>query len=308
MKVIVAAITSLIAFIFALSKSNGTKEKNHRNVRAIALLIGTIAAFLAIYQLIFRFLVIVPAGTVGVVETLGQVSSRTLNSGVNWINPFSKVVNFSTRLKDLKETVSTTSSEGLNLDLDVSLQYRLEPDKAADIYKNIGISEEEIIISRFRSTIRQITASYEAKAIYGEKRQEIAQRLYQELSQQLNPLGFIVEESLLRKVVLPEKIQLAIQEKIEAEQASESQQFVNQKKRQELEFELEKAKKEAERQKIEAQGIAESQKLISQSLTEQIIQLKAIEATQKLAESQNTKVIMIGRNQDGLPLILQEKE
>lgn len=140
------------------------------------------------------------------------------------------------------------------------------------------------------------------------QRQEIAQRLHQELSQQLNSLGFIVEESLLRKVVLPEKIQLAIQEKIEAEQASESQQFINQKKRQELEFELEKAKKEAERQKIEAQGIAESQKLISQSLTEQIIKLKAIEATQKLAESQNAKVIMIGRNQDGLPLILQEKE
>jgi regulator of protease activity HflC (stomatin/prohibitin superfamily) len=308
MEVIVAAITSLIAFIFALNKSNVTKEKNPRNVRAIALLIGTMTALISIYQLIFRFLVIIHAGTVGVVETLGQVSSQTLAPGVNWINPLSKVINFSTRLKDLKETVNATSFEGLNLDLDVSLQYKLEPNKAADIYNNIGISEEEIIISRFRSTIRQITASYEAKAIYGEKRQEIAQRLYQELSQQLNPLGFIVEETLLRKVILPEKIQLAIQEKIETEQASESQEFINQKKRQELEFELEKAKKEAERQKIEAQGIAESQKLISQSLTEQIIKLKAIEATQKLAESQNAKVIVIGRNEDGLPLILQEKE
>jgi regulator of protease activity HflC (stomatin/prohibitin superfamily) len=302
---IVATITALVSFVMALNNGNIAGENNQKRVRSICLLIGTLATFAAIYQLIFRFLIIVPAGQVGVVETFGKVADKNLNPGVNWISPFSKVIEFSTRLKDVKETVSATSAEGLNLDIDVSLQYRLEPQKAVEVYKNIGINEEEILISRFRSIIRQITASYEAKDIYGYKRQEIAQRLHQELSKQLNPLGFIVEESLLRKVILPEKIQAAIQQKIEAEQESERQQFINQKKRQELEFELEKAQKEAERQKIEAQGIAEAQKLISQGLTAQILELKAIEATQKLAESQNSKVIIIGRSEDGLPLILQ---
>ncbi|AFZ35949.1 SPFH domain, Band 7 family protein [Stanieria cyanosphaera PCC 7437] len=305
MKFIFTTITALISFIIALNKSEIAGEKNKQLVRTIGLLVGIIAAFATIYQLIFRFLIIIPAGTVGVVETFGKVSEQTLNPGVNWITPFSNVVEYSTRLKDIKETVNTTSSEGLNLDIDVSLQYRLEPQKAVLIYNNIGIKEEEILISRFRSIIRQITASHEAKDIYGSKRQEITQLLHQELSKQLNPLGFIVEESLLRKVTLPEKIQEAIQQKIEAEQESDRQQFINQKKRQELEFEIEKAKQEAERQKIEAQGIAEAQKLISQSLTEQVLQLKAIEATQKLAESQNTKIVIVGRNEDGLPLILQ---
>lgn len=305
MEFIFTIITALISFIIALNKSGVAGEKNEKSVKLIALLIGTVATLATIYQLIFRFLIIIPAGQVGVVETFGKVSEQTLNPGVNWVSPFSNVVNYSTRIKDIKETVNTTSSEGLNLDIDVSLQYRLEPQKAVLVYTNIGVKEEEILISRFRSVIREITASHEAKDIYGSKRQEITQLLHQELSKQLNPLGFIVEESLLRKVTLPEKIQAAIQQKIEAEQESDRQQFINQKKRQELEFEIEKAKKEAERQKIEAQGIAEAQKLISQSLTEQVLELKAIEATQKLAESQNTKVVIVGRSEDGLPLILQ---
>jgi regulator of protease activity HflC (stomatin/prohibitin superfamily) len=305
MQFIFTTIAALISFIIALNNAELAGEKNKNLVRSIGLLIGTIATLATIYQLIFRFVIIIPAGKVGVVETFGKVSDKNLNPGVNWVSPFSNVVEFSTRIKDIKETVSATSSEGLNLEIDVSLQYRLDAQKAVDVYNNIGVDEEEILISRFRSIIRQITASHEVKDIYGEKRAEIAQLLHQELSKQLEPLGFRVEESLLRKVTLPEKIQASIQQKIEAEQESDRQQFVNQKKRQELEFELEKAQKEAERKKIEAQGIAEAQKLISQSLTEQVLELKAIEATQKLAESQNTKVVIVGRSQDGLPLILQ---
>lgn len=305
MEFIFTTITALVSFLVAINSQKVAKEKNQKIVRSLGLLIGVLATFASIYQLVFRFLVIIPAGKIGVVETFGKVLEQPLNPGVNWVNPFSNVVEFSTRIKDIKETVNTTSSEGLNMDIDVSLQYRLEPQKAVSVYNNIGISEEEILISRFRSIIRQITASHQAKDVYGSKRQEIARLLNQELSKQLNPLGFVVEETLLRKVTLPPNIQEAIQQKIQAEQESDREQFVNQKKRQELEFEIEKAKKESERQKIEAQGTAEAQKLISQSLTKEILELKAIEATQKLAESQNTKVVIVGRDRDGLPLILQ---
>ncbi len=305
MKIIVTAIATLTAWIIALNKDNIGTEKNRKLVQSLSLMVGILTSLLLVYQLVFRFLIIIPAGKVGVVETFGKVSERTLSSGINWVSPFSNVLEYSTRLKDIKETISATSSEGLNLNLDVSLQYRLEPEQAVKVYSNIGLNESEIVISRFRSIVRQITATYEAKSIYGNKRQEIADKLHQELNMQLNPIGFIVEESLLRKVDLPEKIKAAIQQKIAASQESERQQFIIQKQRQELEFEIEKAKKEAERKKIEAQGIAESQKLISQGLTDQILELKAIEATQKLATSNNTKIIVVGRSKDGLPIILQ---
>jgi regulator of protease activity HflC (stomatin/prohibitin superfamily) len=304
MKLILSAIAALFAFIVAY-KGSSNNEQHQKMVRSLAFSIGILATLAFCYQLVFRFLVIIPAGTVGVVETFGKVSDKALLPGVNSLNPFSEVIEYSTRIKEIKETVDATSIEGLNLNMDVSLQYRLEPKSVANVYQNIGTSESEILIARFRSIIRQITAKYEAKSIYGDKREEIAQQLKQELSNQLTPLGFIVEESLLRNVILPEKIQAAIQQKIEAEQESERQQFINQKKRQELDFELEKAQKEATRKKIEARGIAESQKLIAQGLTEQILELKAIEATEKLAGSQNAKIIVVGRNKDGLPMILQ---
>lgn len=318
MKLIISTITALIAFIVALNNPDIAGEENKKSIKAIALLIGIICTLISVYQLIFRLIIIVPAGTVAVVETFGKVSERSLKPGVNFVSPLSNTVEFSTRLRDIKETVAATSSEGLNIDIDVSLQYRIDPQQASSIYQNIGIKEQEIIVSRFRAIIRQITAQYPVKDIYGLKRQQIAQTLHQELSAQLNSLGFIVEEALLRKIVLPQSISVAIQQKIEAEQASERQEFINNKNRKEIEFTLEKEKKqaeiqkvkaqgEAERRKIEAQGIAESQKLIAGSLTDRIIELRAIEATQKLAESPNTKTIVVGRSKDGLPLILQGK-
>ena len=302
-----ATILALISGYVSLNRKHLAGENHQQKVGSISMLIALLASFLAVYRLAYRSVVIIPAGRVGVVETWGKVSDQVLNSGINLVNPFSKTVEFSTRLKDVKETVSATSLEGLNLELDVSLQYRLQPQEAIALYKNIGINEEEILISRFRSTIREITSSYEVKAIYGNKRQEITQLLQTRLSQQLNPLGLIVEESLLRKVILPEKVQTAIQQKIEAQQQSEQQQFINQKNRQVLEFELEKAQQEAERKRIEAQGIAEANRLISQGLTTQVLELKAIEASQKLAESPNSKLVIIGRNRDGLPLLLQNE-
>ena len=305
MKIILTAIATLTAWMIAFNKDNIGMKENRQVVQSLSVLMGILTSLLLIYQLIFRFLIIIPVGKVGVVDTFGKVSKDTLNSGINWVNPFSRVLEYSTRIKDIKETISATSVEGLNLNLDVSLQYRLEPKQAVKVYKNIGVNESEIVISRFRSIVRQITATYEAKSIYGDKRQEIVHKLHQQLSKQLNPLGFIVEETLLRKVESPEKIKAAIQEKIAASQESERQKFIIQKQRQELEFEIEKAKKEAERKKIEAQGIAEAQKLISQGLTDQILELKAIEATQKLATSSNTKLILVGRSEDGLPIILQ---
>ncbi|MBR8828000.1 MAG: prohibitin family protein, partial [Gomphosphaeria aponina SAG 52.96 = DSM 107014] len=270
MTLIISTITALVAFLIALTRINAIAGENNRNlVKAIALLIGLIAACTSIYQLIFRFLVIIPAGTVGVLEILGKLENKPLQPGVHFLSPFSEVKEFSTRLKDIKEAVSVTSKEGLNLNLDVSLQYRLDPQQAVTIYQNIGTDEQEIVISRFRSVIREVTSSYDASAIYGEKRQEVAQKLQEKIREQLTPLGFVVEEALLRDVALPETIQVAIQEKLKAQQESQQQQFINEKERQALEFSLEQTKKEAERKKIEAQGIADAQKLLTTGLTQE---------------------------------------
>ncbi len=301
-------ITSLLASLVSLAIALGTSTidgipvQRQRQIRSICLLISGVTFLATLGQC----LVVMRTGSVGVVEVLGTVQPQPLQAGVHFVNPIAKITFFSTRLKDIKETVTATSKEGLNLSLDVSLQYQIDPQKAGLVYQNIGTDETEIVISRFRSLIREITAQYEARNIYGEKRQEIAQTLKEALKNQLTPLGFTVDQALLRDVILPESVQSAIQEKLAAQQDSERQQFVNEKERQEIEFQLEKAKKEAERKLIEAKGIADSQKLLAQSLTKPVLQMKAIEATQKLAESQNSKIIIMGGGEDKLPLILQQ--
>ncbi|MBW4614500.1 MAG: prohibitin family protein [Desmonostoc vinosum HA7617-LM4] len=287
---IVSLLINLIAIFVYLNANKISGEKSRLAVRSIAILIGAIALLASIA----RILVIVPPGNVGIINLFGRVSDNTLNSGVHLLNPFSKVLKFSTRLKDVKENINATSQEGLNLNLDVSLQYKLDPQKAPTVYKTIGVDETQLIISRFRSTVRAITANYPASAIYSTKRQEIAQQIDQQLSQQISPLGFIVEEALLRDVKMPDSLQAAIQEKLKAEQANQQMKFV-----------LEQERQEAQRKRIEAQGVADSQKIIATGLTNQVLQLRAIEATEKLAQSNNSKIVVLGSEKGGMPILIQ---
>jgi len=290
MTFIASLLTTLIAILIYLSSGKSPSPKHRLAVRAIAILVAGIAMIASL----FKNIVIIPAGQVGVMELFGSVSERPLNPGIHLVNPFAEVEKFSTRLRDIKETVEATSQEGLAFSVDVSLQYKLEPQKAAEVYKSIGSNETEIIISRFRSIIREVTASYPAEAIYSTKRQEVANQLRERLSEQIAPLGFIVEDTLLREIKLPEKLQEAVQEKLAAEQENRK-----------MTFTLEKERQEAERKRIEAKGIADSQKIISQGLTNPILQLKAIEATEKLAASDTTKVVIMGSGQGGLPVNIQ---
>ena len=288
---IVSLLTTLIATLVYLNSSKVYDERNRFAVQAIAALISIVALMASIS----RALVIVPPGNIGIANLFGRVSDNSLNPGVNLVNPFAKVLNFSTRLKDMLENVDASSQEGLNLNLDVSLQYKLDPQKAANVYKTIGTSEKQLVISRFRSTIRSIIAQYPASAVYSTKRQEVARKINEQITQELLPLGFVVEEALLRNVKMPDTIQKAIQEKLKAEQENQRMTFV-----------LDKQRQEAERKRIEARGIADSQKIISDGLTNKVLQLRTIEATEKLAKSPNSKIIMVGSGKGGVPILLQE--
>lgn len=258
-------------------------------VRSIAYLIGGIAFLITLSKM----LVNIPAGKVGVIDFEGQVANGTLAPGLHLANPFSDVVKFSTRLQDIKETINATSQEGLSFSTDVSVQYRLDPQKAVQIYQTIGTDEREIIISRFRAIVREVTASYPAEAIYGKRRVEVSNRMQQRLREQIEPLGFVVDQVLLREVKVPDALQASIQEKLKAEQDSQRMTFV-----------LEQERQESDRKRIEAQGTADAQKILSQGLTPAVLQLRSIEATEKLAESQNAKIVVMGGKGSNTPLVL----
>jgi prohibitin 1 len=238
-------------------------------------------------------LTVVPAGHVGVKDFFGSVSPNVLPAGVHLVIPFTRVHKMSIQTQEVLETAEVPSKEGLVMELEGSLLYRLDPTKAAQMYKTVGKNYAELVVHpQIRSAIREITASYEAKALYSAEREQIARETFDLFQKMAGGRGIIAEAVLLRKIGLPPIVANAIQEKLKAEQQSQQMKFV-----------LQKEQQEAERKRIEAQGIADFQKIVAQGISAQLLEWKGIEATEKLAMSPNTKVIVVG-NSKGLPLIL----
>lgn len=242
-----------------------------------------------------RLFVIIEAGTVGVVDFWGKVSPVPLQAGVNIRNPLADIHSFSIKTMELKEDVDTPSKEGLITHIEVSIWYKVIPDKSPEIYKTIGMSYEDVILKPlFRSVLRSVTAEYEAKALYTAGREAIVAEIFKMAEPVAREKGIALDKVLLRAVKLPQLVAEAVERKLQAEQQSEQMKFV-----------LAKETQEADRKRIEAQGIADFQKIVTQGITPSLLEWKGIEATEKLAASPNTKVVIIGNPKNGLPLILE---
>jgi len=150
-----------------------------------------------------------------------------------------------------------------------------------------------IVEPQFRSAIREVTASDEAKALYSAEREKIAGEIFSLFRRLAGERGIVVQQVLLRRIGLPPVVANAIQEKLRREQEAEQMKFV-----------LQKEQQEAERKRIEAQGIADFQRIVAQGISAQLLEWKGIEATEKLATSNNSKIVVIGNPRTGLPIIL----
>lgn len=255
---------------------------------------GAAAVALFLFFVVGGPIRVIPAGHVGVKDFFGSVSAAPLQPGVRLVVPFTKVVKYSLKKQEIMETAEVPSREGLILSMDVSLIYRLDAAKAPELYKTVGRDYFAVVGEpQFRSAIREITASYEAKALYSAEREKIAQEILALCRKLTADTGIVIEQALLRRINLPAVVANAIQEKLRREQEAEQMKFV-----------LQKEQQEAERKRIEAQGIADFQRIVAQGISAQLLEWKGIEATEKLAMSPNTKVVVIGNSKNGLPIIL----
>jgi len=150
-----------------------------------------------------------------------------------------------------------------------------------------------ILLPAIRSAARSVVGRYTPEQLYSSKRDAIQAEIFEETKMFVEDQYIQLNEILVRDVTLPPTIREAIERKLKQEQAAL-----------EYEFRLVTADKEAQRQIIEAQGKADANRILSASLTDKILQDKGVEATLKLAESPNAKVIVIGSGDSGLPIIL----
>ncbi len=283
---IVALLAAVVAgFVYVNAKKRFNKPE------ASFSLIGLIVALLiAVLQL----WTVIPAGHVGVIDFFGRVSDQTLYPGVNIVNPMANIVKFDARTQEIREIMYVPSREGLSVELEISLLYSLSFENANKIYKTVGENYlEKIIIPQFRSVVRGVTAKYEARSLYTADREKLTKEIESELSSLITPRGITIEAVPMRQIKLPAGLTASIEEKLKAEQESQRMQFI-----------LQRETQEAERKRIEAKGIADFQDIVSKGISEQLLRWKGIEATEKLANSPNSKVVVIGSGKDGLPIIL----
>lgn len=292
-------LVSILAFLAFLAWRAAARKVRQNNLgyRTTAALAAAGMAFFGLIAVI-QFLTQIPAGHVGVVDLFGVVSEQVLPSGINVVNPLANVVKMSIQTKEHKEAMQVLSREGLSIGLEVSALYRLNPDSAAQVYKTImgGDYEEIVLIPQFRSICRAVTASFQASALYSAEREQLSTAIQAELAGVIAPRGIIVESTPLRNVGLPSQLTDAIEQKQRADQESQRMEFV-----------LRKERQEADRKRIEAQGISDFQRIVAAGISDQLLRWKGIEATEKLANSANTKVIIVGAGKDGLPIILDTK-
>jgi regulator of protease activity HflC (stomatin/prohibitin superfamily) len=210
--------------------------------------------------------------------------------------PYNDLYVYDVTENQVEETLDVLDKNGLSISVDVSVRFHPMFDKIGNIQETFQQDYvNRLVIPEVRSTVRQVMGRFTAEEIYSTKRPEVEGAIKTETEAVLGAEGNHIQMRalLIRSIKLPEQIGLAIENKLKQEQEALAYQF-----------RLDRERSEAERKRIAAEGEAQANKIINSSLTDELLKMRGIEATQQLANSPNAKVVVIGNGKDGLPLIL----
>jgi regulator of protease activity HflC (stomatin/prohibitin superfamily) len=301
----------LIAIISFVARSRTSVHANTQvdNYKILGI-VYKVSLAVAVVFLVLSTATVVPAGNVGVQVLYGNVEPDALENGFHLINPLYEIKPMDVRTQAYTmsathnegqvkgdDAIEVLTSDGLTLKLEITVQYRLLPTAAPTVYRTIGEDyTDKIVRPEIRSALRDKAVNYVSTDLYSVKREDFVTKVTAFLDESFKKRGLVLEGMLLRDVSLPQSVQQSINAKISAQQDAQKMEFV-----------LQKEKQEADRKRIEAQGIQDFQKIVAQGLSKEILELKGIEATQKLAESPNAKIVVIGNPKNGLPLVLGQQ-
>jgi regulator of protease activity HflC (stomatin/prohibitin superfamily) len=259
--------------------------------------------------LMSKLFVQIEAGTVGVQVLFGKTQENVLDAGLHMVNPLVEIKTFDVKTQNYTmsavhtegdqegdDAIRVLSADGLEVSIDVTVLFKVTPSEAPFIYNTIGTDYKGVIIRPLsRTKMRDFAVYYDAVSLYSSKRDEFQSRVVKALETDLKKRGLILEQVLVRNIMLPESVRKTIESKINAEQEAQKMQFV-----------LQKEKQEAERKRVEAQGIADYQRIISSGLGDKQLQYEQIQAMKGLMTSPNAKVIIMGGS-GKTPIILDGK-
>jgi len=269
-----------------------------RTIGIVAMVIGVLTS--SIKQ--------IDAGQIGVKSMFGKVQDEVISSGLNFVNPLVTVNTIDVRTQNYTmsgvhtegevagdDAIRVLTADGLEVVIDLTVLYRVQSSEAPKIVREIGYDFKNIIVRPItRTKIRDNAVYYTAVDLYSVKRDEFQSRIFKTIEENLKIRGLVLEQLLVRNIVLPATVKASIEDKIKAEQDAQKMQFV-----------LQKEKQEAERKRVEAQGIADYQKIISSGLGDKQLQYEQIQIMKGLITSPNAKVIIMGGGKT--PVILDAK-
>ena len=224
----------------------------------------------------------------------GTDLDQTYGEGLNVHAPWVNVIEYDVRVQERLEEMNVLSSNGLDIGIDVSVRWRPVSAVLPELHTTFGPDYyRKLVQPELRSATREVVGRFTPEELYSSKRAELQAQIEQQVTNGVEGRFVEIDAVRIRDVRLPEQIQVAIQNKLKEEQEAER-----------YEFTIQKEELEAQRKKIEAEGEAEYQRIITASLSPTFLRFKGIEATRQLAESPNTKTIIVGSGDDGLPVIL----
>lgn len=224
----------------------------------------------------------------------GLDKDNVIQPGFHTKAPWNEVYVYNVQETSRDENMDILDKSGLSIHMDVTVRFNPIPDKIGYIYEKFNVDYVNVlVVPEIRSAVRQVMGRFTAEEIYSTKRAEVESTIKAEAEKVLLANNVNMVALLIRSIVLPDQIRIAIESKLQQEQEALAYQF-----------RLDKEKSEAERKRIAAEGESRANNIINNSLSDKLLKMRGIEATLELAKSPNSKVVIVGSSKDGLPMIL----
>ncbi len=273
-----------------MKSANPRSEFELPEISWLPLILG--AVVLIVLTILLQCLTVVPAGTRTVVfNSLTGVKEAPLNEGLHLLLPvIESPIPYDVRTQTYTmasqpsegqilsdDALKVLSADGQEISLDVSVRYRLDPDRVPHLHQTIGANYvDKIIRPEVRTVMRNELALHRAIAVFSDEREQIQTNVEQQLTKLFANSDIILQNVLLRNVRFSDQFQTAIEQKQIAEQVKERERFL-----------VAKAELEKQRAIILAEGEGQAIELQGEALKQnpQVIQLDYV---RKLAPGTRT--------------------
>ena len=236
----------------------------------------------------------------------GLDKDNILDEGIHLIAPWNQLKKIDVKEQIIEfhaqnpefDDLDVLDKNGLTIVVEITVRFYPKYEKIGYIMEQFGTGDEyihKLVTPEVRSTVRRIMGQYNAEEIYSTKRQEIEQKIIAETEAVLAQNNIEMTALLIRSIIIPQNLITAIEDKQTKQQEALAYQYI-----------VEKEEKEKQRKIIQAEGIAEYNKIVNESMTDKVLTYEGIQATLELAKSDNSKVVIFGSGDEGLPIILSD--